>query len=159
MCRLKLLLLQDVDNIGMKDDIVEVKRGIGRWNLVPNKLAVYATEENLLARGIETSRLKEDSSAKVPLNVLKYLKNHEIKLVTPYTKESPVDQWVITLHDVSEYFHRIANLRVPVSCMNITECDDNVIRTMGSFNVQVTLNKTITVDVPLVVNKREDQFD
>ncbi|XP_066935728.1 large ribosomal subunit protein bL9-like [Clytia hemisphaerica] len=151
--RLKLLLLEDVENIGMRHDIVEVKRGIGRWDLIPNKLAVYATEENLVKLGMDPNRLKEDNSIKVPLNVLKYLQKHEIKLVTPQT--SDLDQnWLISLHDISEYFFRAGRLRVPVTCMNVTESMDNVIREVGKYTVQVTLNNTITVDVPLVVTER-----
>ena len=151
-----MLLTEDVENIGMKHDIVEVKRGIGRWNLIPNKKAVYATEENLVKHDLDPSRLQEDTSVKVPLNVLKYLKKHHINLVTPFTKDLPESTWVVTLHDISEYFMRSGCLRVPVSCINISETEDNVIRETGDYTVQVTLNNTITVDVPLQINERPE---
>ena len=151
-----MLLNEDVENIEMKDDIVEVKRGIGRWNLIPNKKAVYATEENLNKHNLDPSRLLDDTSVKVPLNVLKYLKNHQINLVTPYTKNLPESTWVVTLHDISEYFMRSGCLRVPVSCMNISESEDNVIREIGDYTVQVTLNNTVAVDVPLRMKERPD---
>ena len=154
--RLKMLLVEDVEDVGMKHDIVEVKRGIGRWNLIPNKLAVYATEENLIKHDIDPSRLQDDTSVKVPLNVLKYLKKNKVNLVTPYTKDHPESTWVVTLHDISEYFMRSGCLRVPVSCMNITESEDNVIREVGDYTVQVTLNNTVTVDVPLRMVERAD---
>ena len=154
-----MLLLKDVENIGMNDDIVEVKRGVGRWNLIPNKLAVYATEENLLKYGMDPKRLKEDTSLKVPLNVMKFLQNHEITLVPPSIVGVPDDTWVVTLHDVSEYFYRRASLRVPIDCMNIIECEDNIMRSVGKYTVQVTLNKSVTIDVPLALNERELDAD
>ena len=128
-----MLLLDDVENIGMRHDVVEVKQGIGRWNLIPNKLAVYATEENLVKLGMDPDRLKEDNSLKVPLNVMKYLQKHKIKFVTPVLK-SPDDGWIISLHDISEYFFRAGKLRVPVTCMNITESTDNVIRDGSKYS-------------------------
>ena len=45
-------------------------------------------------------------------------------------------------------------LRVPVSCMNISESKDNVIREIGDYTVQVTLNNTVAVDVPLRMKER-----
>eukprot|EP00457_Paulinella_chromatophora_P015352 gb/GEZN01015954.1/.p1 GENE.gb/GEZN01015954.1/~~gb/GEZN01015954.1/.p1 ORF type:complete len:254 (+),score=33.14 gb/GEZN01015954.1/:72-833(+) len=46
--RIKLILLEDVPNLGFQGEEVSVKRGYARGNLVQNKLAVYATEENRL---------------------------------------------------------------------------------------------------------------
>lgn len=152
-----MLMLDDMEDIGMRHDIVEVKRGVARWNLIPNKQAVYATEENLIKQNLNPDRLKEDTSVKVPLNVLKYLKKQHINLVTPYMKDAPGSSWVITLHDISEYFMRVGCLHVPVSCMGITDVQDNVIRQVGDYTVQVTLNKTVTVDVPLTLVERVEE--
>lgn len=160
-----MLLLDDVDNIGMKGDIVEVKRGRGRLDLIPNKLAVYATKENLIKHGIDPERLKEDNTPKVPLNVLKFLQKHQIVLWKPPinnvvhhdslpNEDGNPGRWLITVHDISEYFFRRASLKVPVTCLNIVECSDNVIRTLGQYTVQVTLNNKVTVDVPLIVKDR-----
>ena len=44
---MEIILMQDVANLGYKNDILKVKDGYGRNYLIPNKLAVIANESNL----------------------------------------------------------------------------------------------------------------
>ena len=53
---MELILKQDVENLGFKDDVVQVKNGYGRNFLIPQGLAILATPsarkvlaENLLS--------------------------------------------------------------------------------------------------------------
>ena len=41
---MKIILLEDIQNLGYKDDVVEVKNGYGRNYLIPQKKAILATE-------------------------------------------------------------------------------------------------------------------
>ena len=41
---MELILKEDVENLGFKDDLVTVKNGYGRNFLIPNGLAILATE-------------------------------------------------------------------------------------------------------------------
>lgn len=41
-----VILIQDVDNLGYKNDIVKVRDGYGRNYLIPNRLAIIANESN-----------------------------------------------------------------------------------------------------------------
>jgi len=43
---MEVILIQDVANLGYKNDIVKVKDGYGRNYLIPNKYAVIANEGN-----------------------------------------------------------------------------------------------------------------
>jgi len=43
---MEVILIQDVANLGYKNDIVKVKDGYGRNYLIPNKMAVIANEGN-----------------------------------------------------------------------------------------------------------------
>lgn len=65
---MEIILLQDVANLGSKDDVVIVKNGYGRNYLIPQKLAVLATSsskkvlsENLKQRAHKEARLKEEA--------------------------------------------------------------------------------------------------
>jgi large subunit ribosomal protein L9 len=44
---MEVILIQDVANLGYKNDIVKVKDGYGRNYLIPNKLAIIASESNI----------------------------------------------------------------------------------------------------------------
>lgn len=43
---MEIILLQDVTNLGYKNDIVKVREGYGRNYLIPNKMAIIANESN-----------------------------------------------------------------------------------------------------------------
>ncbi len=44
---MQVILVQDVANLGYKNDIVKVKDGYGRNYLIPNKLAIIASDSNV----------------------------------------------------------------------------------------------------------------
>ena len=55
---MKLILTQDVDNVGNEGDVVEVKPGFGRNFLIPQKLAVTFSKSQL--KQVEEKRNHED---------------------------------------------------------------------------------------------------
>jgi len=65
---MEIILLQDVTNLGSKDDVVVVKNGYGRNYLIPQKMALLATpsskkvlSENLKQRAHKEAKLKEEA--------------------------------------------------------------------------------------------------
>lgn len=67
---MQVILLEDVINLGYKDDIVTVKNGYGRNYLIPGKKAVIATEsakkvlaENLRQRAHKLEKIKANAQA------------------------------------------------------------------------------------------------
>ena len=59
---MELILLQDVEKVGFKDEIVTVKNGFGRNFLIPQGKAVLATEaaRKVLAENLRQRAKKED---------------------------------------------------------------------------------------------------
>ena len=65
---MKVILLQDVDRIGKRGSVQNVKDGYGRNFLFPRKLAVPATEANMKltqaqSKKVEVQEAKEEKSA------------------------------------------------------------------------------------------------
>ncbi|MBQ9340695.1 MAG: 50S ribosomal protein L9 [Paludibacteraceae bacterium] len=65
---MEIILKQDVKNLGYKDDIVKVRDGYGRNYLIPNKMAVIASEsakkqlqEELRQRAHKLAKLLADA--------------------------------------------------------------------------------------------------
>lgn len=80
---MEIILKQDVQNLGFKDDIVTVKNGYGRNYLIPQGMAVLATpsakkvlSENLKQRAFKEKKIIEDAK-----NLAKELQKLEIRIL------------------------------------------------------------------------------
>ena len=67
---MEIILKQDVENLGHRDDIVNVKPGYGRNYLIPQGYAILATEtakkihaENMKQRAHKEAKLREEAEA------------------------------------------------------------------------------------------------
>ncbi len=65
-----VILIQDVENLGYKNDIVKVRDGYGRNFLIPNKMAIIANDsnrkqlaENLKQQARKLEQMKADAEA------------------------------------------------------------------------------------------------
>jgi large subunit ribosomal protein L9 len=81
---MELILRQDVENLGFKDDVVAVKNGYGRNFLIPTGKASLATSsarkvlaENLKQRAYKEAKLIEDANV-----IAETVKGYEIKIVS-----------------------------------------------------------------------------
>ena len=67
---MEIILKQDMDGLGHKDDIVTVKDGYGRNYLIPNGMAILATpnsrkihSENLKQRAHKETKVREEAES------------------------------------------------------------------------------------------------
>ena len=67
---MKIILKEDIANLGYKDDVVEVKSGYGSYFLIPTGKAVIATDsalkilaENQRQRAHKLAKIKADAEA------------------------------------------------------------------------------------------------
>ena len=65
---MEIILKEDIENLGYKDEVVVVKAGYGRNFLIPKGAAILATSankkvlnENLKQRAHKTQKIKEES--------------------------------------------------------------------------------------------------
>src|SRR3546814_13626061 len=81
---MEVILKQDVKNLGEKDDVVNVKPGYGRNFLLPQGMAVLATESNkkVLAENIRQAQFKQDKVKKDAEKIAEALKDVNLPIGT-----------------------------------------------------------------------------
>ena len=74
---MELILKEDVENLGFKDDLVIVKNGYGRNFLIPQGKAVLATSsaKKVLAEKIKQSQNKQKEAISEAQKVVKNLRS------------------------------------------------------------------------------------
>jgi large subunit ribosomal protein L9 len=79
---MELILKQDVQNLGFKDDIVTVKNGYGRNYLIPQGVAALATPsaKKVLAENLKQKAHKEQKLVDDANKIAEALKALEIKI-------------------------------------------------------------------------------
>ena len=79
---MELILKEDVENLGFKDDIVKVKNGYGRNFLIPNGLAMLATDSNkkVLAEKVKQSQNKQKKAIDEAQKIVKKLEKLDMKI-------------------------------------------------------------------------------
>lgn len=79
---MELILKQDVENLGFKDDVVTVNNGYGRNFLIPQKQAILATvsAKKVLAENLKQRAFKEKKAVDDANVIADALKALEIKI-------------------------------------------------------------------------------
>ncbi|HMB64668.1 MAG TPA: 50S ribosomal protein L9 [Eudoraea sp.] len=79
---MELILKEDVQNLGFKDDVVTVKNGYGRNYLIPQGLAAIATPSarKVLAENLRQKAHKEKEIVENANKVAEALKELEVKI-------------------------------------------------------------------------------
>lgn len=138
---MEIILKQDVQKLGFKDDVVTVKPGYGRNYLIPQGMAVLATPsakkvlaENLRQRAHKEAKLIAD--AKVIAEALKAL---EIKIAVKAGGEKLFGS--VTNADIADVFAKNGQ---EVDRKFITS---GVIKRLGKYTANVRLHRDVIVEV------------
>ncbi|MBO9150599.1 50S ribosomal protein L9 [Chitinophaga sp. GCM10012297] len=79
---MQVILIQDVDNLGGKNELVTVKNGYARNFLIPQKFAVEASNSNLkqLDERLKVAKVKEEKMLAEIAKVVEVLKAGPVKI-------------------------------------------------------------------------------
>jgi large subunit ribosomal protein L9 len=141
---MELILREDVQNLGFKDDIVKVKNGYGRNFLIPHGKAVIATSsarkvlaENLKQRAFKEQKLVDDAN-----KLGKKLQGFEIKIKS---KVGSGDKLFgsIGSQDVADAFEKSGET---IEKKFIT-LPGKTIKRLGAYEATVRLHRAVVVQV------------
>ena len=142
---MELILKQDVQNLGFKDDVVTVKNGYGRNFLIPQGAAILATSsaKKVLAENLKQKAHKEAkvvADAKATAEALKAL---EIKITAKAGGEKLFGS--INNADIVE---QLATNGIDIDKKFVT-C--NTVKRVGKFTASIRLHREVIVELPFEV--------
>lgn len=139
---MELILKQDVQDLGFKDDIVTVKAGYGRNFLIPQGFAQMATPtakkvlaENLKQRAFKEQKLVDDAN-----KTAEALKALEIKITSKAGGEKLFGS--ITNADIAEALEKNGQA---IEKKFITS---GIVKRTGKYTASVRLHRNVVVDLP-----------
>lgn len=149
---MEIILLQDIQNLGSKDDIVSVKDGYGRNFLIPKKVAKVATEsakkvlaENIRQRAHKEAKLKEQAMA-----VAEKLQNKQVIIATKTSSTGKIFGSVNTIQ-LAEAINK-KGFEIDRKQIKIKE---DSIKEVGKYTAQIKLHKEVIVDFDFEVVTEE----
>jgi large subunit ribosomal protein L9 len=140
---MEIILKQDVQGLGSKDDIVKVKDGYGRNYLIPQGMAVIATSSSkkVLAENIRQRAHKE---AKLKAEALELAtKLGELK-ITIGAKTSTTGKIFGSVNNI-QLAEAIAAQGIEIDRRNITISKEGV-KEVGKHTVKIKLHREVVID-------------
>ena len=145
---MELILKQDVENLGFKDDVVTVKNGYGRNYLIPHGYAMLATTsakkvlaENLKQRAFKEAKLIEDANV-----IAETIKGLEIKIPS---KVGSGDKLFGSVNNIN-LAEAIAKSGTEIDKKFIKVVGGSVKR-LGKYNASVRLHWEVVADITFEV--------
>lgn len=143
---MKLILKEDIANLGYKDDVVDVKSGYGRNYLIPTGKAVIATEsalkvlaENQRQRAHKLARIKAEAEATASALA-------EVKLtIGAKTSSTGTIFGSVNSIQIAEALEKLGH--------NIDRklIDIQPVKEVGNYVATVRLHRDVTIEIPFEV--------
>ena len=144
---MKIILKEDVEKLGFKNEIVSVKDGYARNFLIPKGLAILATESarKILAENLRQQTKKEDAEVEAANKLAEEIKNSEITIKVKVAEDKvklfgsvKVSQLTDALsslgHNVNSKFIKLAS-----------------IKEVGDYTADIRLHRNVSITLPFKV--------
>ena len=146
---MEIILTQDVKNLGYKNDIVNVKPGYARNFLIPQGMAILATESALkvLAENMRQQAYKQEKIKKEAQELAAVLEGLSLRIPA---KAASTGKIYGSVNNV-----QIANAIKEAKGVEIDRkhilVDDDTIKEVGNYKAKVRLHKDVTVEISFEV--------
>ncbi|HBL75279.1 MAG: 50S ribosomal protein L9 [Bacteroidetes bacterium GWF2_42_66] len=145
---MEIILLQDVARLGSKDDILKVKDGYGRNFLIPQKMAIVATEsaKKVLAENIKQKAHKEAKLKAAALEIAEQLKNKQLVIGAKTSTTGKIFGSVNTIM-LAEAINKKG---FEIDRKQISIADDSI-KEVGKYTAKIKLHKEVVIDLEFEV--------
>lgn len=147
---MKVILREDVKDVGTAGQTVEVKSGYGRNFLIPRNLAIPATEANLKAIGeIEKQKTIREKKLRREAEVVKErIEQLSISIPVLVGEEDKLFGSV-TNKDIAELMEK-EGVKVDRRMIQM----DEPIKSLGIYTIPIKIEKSVTADLKVFVIKK-----
>lgn len=141
---MEVILKEDIQNIGHRNDIVTVKNGYGRNYLIPKGMAILATES---AKKMHAENLKQRAhkEEKIKNEALEVAKKLETVAITIGAKTSSTGKIFGSVNTI-QIAEALKEKGYEIERKNISIPEDQV-KEVGKYNATIKLHKEVKVDI------------
>lgn len=149
---MKVILLENIDNLGRKKEIKDVPAGFARNFLIPKGLVLIATEENI--KKMEEEKSKEQEKSAKELEEMKkqasQLDGMEIIIEVTTGKEGQLFQSV-NKQKISEQLKELG-FEVNKNSIDLK----NPIKELGEFSVKIKFEHNLEAEIKVIVSEKKE---
>lgn len=140
---MEIILIQDVERLGSKDDVVNVKDGYARNFLIPKKKAIAATTsaKKILAENIKQRAHKEAKLIEEANKVAEQIVNKKVKIGAKTSSSGKIFGSVNTIQ-LAEAINK-KGFEIDRKQINLPE---DSIKEVGKYTAKIKLHKKVVVD-------------
>ncbi|MEL0186563.1 MAG: 50S ribosomal protein L9 [Flavobacteriaceae bacterium] len=148
---MELILKEDVENLGFKDDLVIVKNGYGRNFLIPQGKAVLATSsaKKVLAEKIKQSQNKQKEAISEAQKIVKKLEKLELKISAKSLESDKLFGSVTSAEIAKELSSN--GFEIEKKCIQLSS---NIKKT-GAYTAKIRLHREVYFDLNFEVIKSD----
>ena len=143
---MKIILLEDIKNVGKKDEIINANDGYARNYLFPKKLGVEATKENLVK--LEAKKKAEKNKKDLEIEEAKKVASEIEKITLELSVkvgENGKAFGGITSKEVAEELEKQHKIKIDKKKINLKE----TIKSLGMFTVEIKLGDGVIGNLKL----------
>ena len=139
---MELILKEDVENLGFKDDLVVVKNGYGRNFLIPQGKAILATisAKKVLAEKLKQSQVKEKQAIEEANKIVKKLEKLELKISAKSENDKLFGS--VTNSEISKELSS-EGFEIEKKCIQLSSS----IKKIGSYTAKIRLHREVYHDL------------
>ena len=147
---MEIILKQDINNLGYKNEIVNVKDGYARNYLIPNKMAILATERNrkMLAEEIRQQAHKEEKIKNEALDKAKVLEGLKLTIGAKAAASTGKIFGSVNTIQIANAIKEACNIEVDRKQIVMNE---EAVKELGNYKAKIKLHKDVQAEVEFEV--------
>ncbi|MGL5514218.1 MAG: 50S ribosomal protein L9 [Sporomusa sp.] len=145
---MKVILQQEVKNLGKKGDIIEVAKGYATNYLLPQKLAIMATADNINSATVQ--KAAEERKKERALDEAKLLASQMAKIVVTISVKMGEGGRLfgsVTAKDIADALSAQQKLEIDKRKIELKDA----LKSLGTFTVPIKLHPAVSTQIQVTV--------